>query len=220
MKSYTFPFIKVISFVSVLLINSMTLNAQSWGIIDSLSLLPSNPTSTDTIKVICKARFSTSYCERLYSNISVNNNVIQISSVHFLGNFLAICPSTDTVVFGSNFNPANFLIVYNLLDTNFDTLDIDTLNFTISSINNYENNRNKNLLYPNPVSDYAKFQLPPSNIENEYKIVLFNLVGQIIFTSNFKGNVIYFDRGKIINGIYNFQISADDYFAIGKIVFN
>lgn len=80
-------------FLCLMLVQSVA-NAQSS--IVSLTVSPTNPTSTDTIYVYADLMFPNSDCPLDMKTHSVNGNTILASTLHCQGMLTAICNTTDT----------------------------------------------------------------------------------------------------------------------------
>lgn len=64
--------------------------------IDSLWVVPSNPTTTDTIHLFAKCSFGSGTCNNHTQFISVTPPVISANALHCLGILTYICDHTDT----------------------------------------------------------------------------------------------------------------------------
>ena len=138
--------------------NINSLNAQYLGNIDSLKLLPDNPTQTDTVKVICYITFGSSSCILDSSILIINNSQITISAYYTIGFESTICNSIDTIVIGK-LDTGYYQLNYNVVkENNNPTFYSDSLNFTISSSNSiYEEKSNAYFkISPNPLSHRRK----------------------------------------------------------------
>ena len=66
--------------------------------IQSLTVLPPNPTPNDTIMILAECSFPAGTCDYHTQNMSVNGNVIMAWSLHCLGALTVICYDTDTFI--------------------------------------------------------------------------------------------------------------------------
>jgi hypothetical protein len=113
-------------FPSVLFVFLMTLSAQA-VYVDSLKIIPTNPTSVDTVKVIAFTTLVSSPCPLKTSSVEVIDDTIKVRASHNLGPFWLFCNSIDTLILGV-FEPGNYELHYHLMDTTFTvTYDIDTI---------------------------------------------------------------------------------------------
>ena len=121
--------------------------------IDSLEIIPVNPTSNDVVKIISHSIFPSGGCPLTNSNISINDSTIIINVAHTLGLMAVICYSTDTLSIG-RLNAKTYNLIYNLaLTTPPLTFDIDTLQFTIQQspgLQFSDKLSEKIEIYPNP----------------------------------------------------------------------
>lgn len=204
-------------------LNSNSTLAQSWGIIDSLNLLPSNPTTTSIVQIICKSHFAYASCALINSTVNVNNNIITVNASHMQGGFSAICYSVDTITLGSNFMPGNYTVSFNLLDSNNSVFDIDTLYFTIPQLNGLsENNFEIEAKFqPNPFSDYSLLTLPFTHKNQDIELLILSPIGVLekFFLIQSKETLI--TKGSLRSGIYFYKIkSKNQTLATGKFIIN
>ncbi|MEO8148026.1 MAG: hypothetical protein ABI723_10335 [Bacteroidia bacterium] len=86
------------------------LNAQ-W--INSLTISPSNPKTTDTIYVYADCSFSSGSCDEHSQFFNVSGNNIYSGATHCIGGFTFICGATDS--FSINPLPAgNYNFIFNV----------------------------------------------------------------------------------------------------------
>ena len=130
--------------------------------IQSLTVLPTNPTANDTITVLAECSFPSGNCDYHNQYMSVNGNTISGGSLHCLGALTIICYDTDT--FKIDPLPAGNYTFHFQIDAGFGpgpcTPGIvpgpsDTVNFTVSpTVGIAEIIPNDALtIYPNPVQD-------------------------------------------------------------------
>lgn len=95
--------------------------------IDSLKIIPTNPTTNDTVKVITYTTFPNSSCNLTGSSINIIDSTINVYASHFQGGWPSICNSIDTLTIGK-FNARTYELQYHLTDTAPPTTyDIDTI---------------------------------------------------------------------------------------------
>lgn len=81
---------------SLLLSILFTSAAFGQGTINSFSVFPANPTTTDTVFVYVDSWFSSGGCPLDYKNHGVSGNVVYATAHHCLGMLTVICGATDT----------------------------------------------------------------------------------------------------------------------------
>lgn len=101
--------------------------------IDSLKLIPQNPTATDEIKVICYATFASGSCNMSNHLISVQGNQITLNINYSPGAATYICHAVDTVSLG-NLSAGDYsLDTYLTIDPMDAIKDYVILNFTVGN---------------------------------------------------------------------------------------
>ncbi len=121
-----------LTFVTLLLTFFITsnLNAQS-GAIDSLKIIPTNPTTSDSVKVISYTVFNSGDCQLASSSVNINGAAIDIYASHILGPYASYCYSTDIITIGK-LDAGTYEIHYHLTANSLPTTnDIDTISFTV-----------------------------------------------------------------------------------------
>lgn len=120
--------------------------------IDSMKLIPENPTAGDEIKLICYSAFSSGGCELQNYSVSFQGNQITVNMEHEPGFLTYICHSVDTISLG-NLSMGDYQLYANLIIQPMDELaDTDTLSFSVdNSLRIDEHSNTGNLtIYPNP----------------------------------------------------------------------
>ena len=156
MKKYKF----LLAFFCISFLSPQIVKAQ-WLHIDSLKLLPANPTNTDTVKVICYTTIFNSPCRLDSSTVIINDFDVTINACYVYGIATLFCHTSDTLVIG-RLNAGNYRLIYNARFCS-DTISAspDTLNFTIL-INNVitMSKPYRHLeLFPNPFHIYTKLKV-------------------------------------------------------------
>jgi hypothetical protein len=196
-------------------------NAQSWGIIDSLKLIPSNPTTTSTIQVVCYSHFAYIACTLINDSVNINNFIITVNASHMQGGFSQICYSKDTITLGSNFSPGNYIVPYNLLDSNNAVFDIDTLYFTIPQPNGInENNIQSQIKFqPNPFNEFTSLIIEPAFEISNAEIKFYDLFGKEVRKEKIFSKETILKRKNLTDGFYTYKIiMKGSILAIGKLV--
>jgi len=123
---------KLFIFFSLIIAN-MALFAQNY--IDSLKILPNNPDSTISIKVVCYATFPSSSCNLDSVSIIFESFKVTINAYYTMGIASAFCNSTDTITIGS-LNDGDYKLMYNV-NTSYDSIVVsDSLYFTVYTSTN------------------------------------------------------------------------------------
>lgn len=190
--------------------------------IDSLIIMPSNPTSTDEISVICYSTFHAYPCSSEEFNISIEDTIIHIENYHFLGGYTAICNSVDTVSIGI-LSEKNYVLYYSVyydseIDTSYVLLDIDTIKFTVFSGNfiNHKNETKAIKVYPNPAKNTILLKVP-SNLQVK-NIFLQSIDGRLI--KKFCPNNTTLDISDVLKGQYILTVVTNAGLIHKKIIKN
>ncbi|MBW8051820.1 MAG: T9SS type A sorting domain-containing protein, partial [Cytophagales bacterium] len=184
------------------------------GTIDSLKIIPSNPTTNDSIKIISFTLFPYGACTLKNSSFNINNKEIVINATHFEGGWPAICNSVDTITIGK-LDTGAYTLYYNLsVDTNLAVFDTDTLFFVVQNPTDVISTPVETTaikIYPNPNTDEFIIEMNILKVQ-DVEITLFNIAGQVIYNENlkrFKG--LYFKRINtkgLSTGVYQLQIKT------------
>ena len=152
-------------FLFVLLACCLSIPAQSqW--INSLTISPSNPTTTDIITIYAECQFPSGGCSDYTSTLSVNGTDIFASALHCLGPLSFICSYTDTLTI--NPLPAGIYTFHFQLDAGAGPSPCtpgifpgpnDSLIFVVSPAVGFSEfiSQDEIYVYPNPIQDI--FQL-------------------------------------------------------------
>lgn len=101
---------KKIILTSILLFGVIVTNAQ-W--INSISVFPANPTTSDQIKVLVNINFSSGSCDAHTQSHSNSGNTIYATALHCLGPLTFICNHTDTFTIGT-LAQGNYNFIFNV----------------------------------------------------------------------------------------------------------
>ena len=214
MKNY--PKILITLLFVVLLTNNLKAQINT---IDSLEIIPSNPTTNDSVKVICRATFSSGGCPLKSYSFSKNGDTINMYASHSVGVLTIICHSADTLNIGK-LNAGTYKLIYTLA-ANSVTYDIDTISFTIQEAVGVEFNASsdeKIEIYPNPATD--KITISTNRLQvGETRISIINISGQLMMHARFQ-NQKQFEMhvSKLAKGIYLFKIQTNTGFETKKLV--
>jgi hypothetical protein len=132
---------------------SVSLPAQV-PIIDSLKIIPLNPTVDDTVSLICYTTFTSSYAVLVHQSIEIEEHLIEIEFVIQLGILGAIDRRVDTLELGllphGNYEASVFVQV---IDPPY-IFDEKTIDFFVEGNSGIDETGNGALvsIYPNPFS--------------------------------------------------------------------
>jgi hypothetical protein len=146
--------------------------------IQSLFIIPSNPTTQDIVKVVAETVFPSGGCELTWSTNNILNGTIDVYAQHTLGMMTYICTSIDTITLGT-LESGDYNLLYHLSCTPFPTgSDLDSIYFTVQTYTGWET-KNPQLpftLYPNPVHDIVTIQW--TNNTSDAEIVVVDMQGR------------------------------------------
>jgi hypothetical protein len=137
-------------FISGLIILTQQVYAQ-YPAIDSLKLIPTNPTTNDQLQVVCYTTFPSGSCNLNSYHVEQQGNDIFLTIDYTVGMATYICHSVDTIPI-DNPGAGTFLLTTTITENNQDVLeDVAYLPFTIDpylGISKFESNNFS--VYPNP----------------------------------------------------------------------
>lgn len=188
-------------------VTTLSINAQS---IDSIVVIPSNPNTSDTIKVIVYSNSPYSYCDLDSFQYYNNNNEIFVTIFTHLGDLSSPCYSVDTLTLGT-MNSGTYTL---FLDLSLSSIvyDSDSVIFTVQLSNGIKALERKSQNYfPNPVNDWLTIPLIP-NITGSITIEILDILGKVIFSEN---QTVTYDTLRINitdikNGNYLFKLTFHD----------
>lgn len=123
--------------------------------IDSLKLIPENPTIADDIKIVFYATFPSGSCDLGNHYVIVQGNQITLNLEYSPGAATYICSDVDTVSLG-NLEAGDYELDVNLIIQPMDTIeDQDTLYFSIGNLLGISESTNAFdvSVYPNPFNE-------------------------------------------------------------------
>ena len=195
------------SFLVVLL--SMNVKAQS---ILSLEISPSNPSTTDTIKVISYTSFGSSPSNFESSSVVFDNDTIIISASHSCGMLSMPATSRDTFSIGQ-LSEGFYELRYHVACSDTPTFyGGDTINFNVQQATSSQTLNNLDdgfLVYPNPATNEIKIDLK-TNSKSRYEINFYSMLGQKVKTINQKNEKITIDISDLTDGVYFIVISDEN----------
>ncbi|WP_300666558.1 T9SS type A sorting domain-containing protein [Fluviicola sp.] len=147
--------------------------------IDSLKIIPDNPTANDEINVICYATFSSGGCDLMNHSITILGNQITLNLEYMEGSATYICHSVDTISLG-NLRSGDYYLRTDLsIQPSNQVLDSDSTSFFVDNpLRTSENGTISDLtIYPNPFTDEIQIKTD-AMIE---KVELKSVSGQQIY---------------------------------------
>lgn len=197
-------------FLAILLTSKFETQAQ---VIVTLKIIPSNPTTEDTVKVICYSAFATTPGYLLSSTVNINETSIEVQAYYFIGGFDAVSYSLDTLTIGK-LDTGIYELIYHIADTTSPTnYDTDTIVFTVQQPNglqiiDYSDQRIK--VYPNPFKTTATVFINDELLASPLEIRIYDIFGrEIMQIYKERNKEIKIARDNLHNGIYLMKIISD-----------
>lgn len=183
--------------VAGLILFSNQTDAQQLPAIDSLKLIPANPTSNDVLKVVCHTIFPYGGCNLNASHAEQQGNDIFLSLDYTIGMITYICDRVDTIPI-DNPGAGDFRLLVAITTNNQPTVhDTDTLEFHIDPFLGIQELASGSFdLYPNPFNREFTFKtsFPVKKME------IFSLTGRRVslmdsFSNNSPIDVSHLEPG-------------------------
>ncbi len=103
-----------------------------------------------------------------------------------------------------------------ITNTTFNTIGEEFVEI-ITAIDIPKNNAINMMVYPNPFTNEALFELADKNIR-QATLLVYNLQGEMVFKGIFHDAKLYLYRGQLATGIYSFTVTGDGVSQSGKLV--
>ena len=207
----------------------MKANAQT---INSVSVVPANPTTNDSIYVTAISTFGYAACSPHTQGFTVTTNTIDTWALHCLGMLTVICTDTDTFAVG--YLPAGIYTANYQLDEGHGSVPCSpgivpgpssSITFTVSAMTSVAGKgplENHVRVFPNPVKDkltFTGFQLC-NHCMLEFFDVLGNKVFQVQITEKAAGNKpeTILDVSELNPGIYFLKVNDEKSQQIIRII--
>jgi hypothetical protein len=158
--------------------------AQSQAI-NSLTILPTNPTTEDSVKVIASVWIPSGPCWLQQAGVSPIGQDVNVYAGYDAGMLTVICNSTDTVTLG-RFGEGTYTCNYNLIYPYFTSAidDIMSVTFTVSGTSSSGMNENEAAeisCYVTAVGNFhCKYLLPPGEVAKN--ILIYDAAGRLILS--------------------------------------
>ena len=158
------------------------------GVINSFTVLPQNPTTNDTIRILADCTFTSGGCEAMSLTTSQAGTTINAIANHCLGPLTVICNKTDSFVILPQ-PQGNYKFIMNLYTggaapCNMNFADQDSVSFIVTSVTSIDmrNEMNKGLhaFYQNGVLHIIS---SPEQFKNA-ELRITSLSGQVVFSGN------------------------------------
>ncbi|MBN8701892.1 MAG: T9SS type A sorting domain-containing protein [Bacteroidetes bacterium] len=222
---------KKITTIFIILCISILAKAHS---IDSLKIIPPNPTTNDYIKVVAYTMFTSGSCAMIDSSVAGigTGTTITIDACHNVGMLTVICHSTDTVSLGF-LAPGNYSLNYfiNTTDpftdpTTCNILHSDSISksFVVaaggpSAIDNINPLFGTLQAFPNPTTGLLAFDPNMLRSENGFLFTLYNVRGELVTSLAIDKNHPKLDISTVGSGVYYYRLeSGSNVGAFQKIV--
>ncbi len=206
-----------------------TANIFAQGQIQSFTVDPPAPATSDFIKIYVGLQFSSGGCPLSNKGSSTAGSVSTGYSLHCLGMLSVMCNSIDT--FDLGYLPVGpHVFKYTLssglggppCSPGFIPDDYDSVNFAVilpSGITE-QNNFVNVTIFPNPIKTTAIININSNLKLNHAELKITDIMGRSVKTINdIQANEILFDRDKLSNGIYFYQlIQGENILSNGKLV--
>ncbi len=205
------------------LVLAVLLSCNVWAQLDSVKVLPANPTDSDSIKLIGYKTFSTHSCSMLGKLITTpTTGEIYIDACHDDSLISQSCSSIDTITLAP-LAGGNYKIGYIIRRVNFATdpptcggspiADSTNVYIAVTSTAGIAKNgaiKNAVSIYPNPASEIIAVKYDLEENFSQARIVIYNLVGQKVQQlklDNEKG-VVYLNITQLNGGSYYLRVES------------
>jgi len=201
--------------------------AQQSCLIDSIYILPENPTEGDSVFIVCTATFYSGPAFIHSMDILVEGNNIKMFMKYFQGAAHAITTITDTLNIGVYMEGEYHLIFdvenyfYFSEDTTFLGTCIDSLMFYVTSDTKVDEIIvNKSFsLYPNPASNHITVKTT-ANQHLPYQLEIFDITGRIVHSEVLSVSKILININMLHSGMYFVKIQQGSNVQLKKFIKN
>jgi hypothetical protein len=180
--------------------------------IDSLAILPSNPTSADQIQVVCYSTFTSGGCDLSNFSVTISGTHISVQATHVVGMLAVICNRIDTLSIGQ-LPAGTYQFDYHLYDSlQQDTADTDTIQFVVGPSNGvseafsgYPGIRP----YPNPSNGWLGFS-GLETLRGPLQCTIYSAQGQLLKQASLAGASSKIDVSGLATGVYRAVLQSGD----------
>lgn len=190
---------------------------------DSIKIIPSNPTPMDSIKIITKTT-TPSRGSRVYYTINLQADTFHIVGCFWYGNLTQPRSFRDTSNIGRlpvGIYKVNYIAYSSIFPTSCVAEDTNSksMSFQVTWKSDFETMNSDNsffIVYPNPADNQFHFQ---NNSGYSVRFILYNSLGAKIMDETLGGNSGAVDLTPYSNGIYYYKVSDDVHLiANGKMI--
>lgn len=198
-------------------------HAQTWPPgIDSLYIVPDEPTEADEILLVIHASLAQVPCELIHDSVEIefNENQIQIETAYWTGWGAAGCYSIDTISLGQL--SAGYYDLTAYFDHEIFT-DEDSLSFFVGTPTNISVNQKSDLhlnLYPNPNNgNQLVLDFLTDNITSSAQMSIYDNTGRLILANDLPNQTRHvISLPSLSQGMYYFKINHEDHTLNKKFV--
>lgn len=196
-----------------------SVNVFSQGTITGFTIDPPAPTTMDIVKVYADIMFTSMSCDVDNQGHSTAGSTTNAYAHHCVGMLAAICNTVDT--FNLGMLPAGSHLFDLTLTSGSggppctpgivpDDQRNTTFTVTLATgISNY-NISNNISIFPNPINTTATFKINETLKVKNAEMKIMDVTGRIVKTiSSIQNNEFTFDREKLSDGIYFYQLIQD-----------
>jgi len=211
MKKLIFIFIVASVFSNFFL--SKEVVAQTCGI-DSIYIIPENPTEFDSLQIICIATFYSGPVYIYSMDISVEDNTIKMFMKYFQSGFTVITTVVDTLEIGT-YVSGDYKLVYDVESYFFNDYVVDpilmatckdSLVFSVQGENFISEDENKSIsIYPNPFKNIVFI-----STNNVGYVEIFDVFGRTVYYSEINIGINEISTSYFLKGIYFIKIHQKD----------
>ncbi|NNF01869.1 MAG: T9SS type A sorting domain-containing protein [Bacteroidia bacterium] len=189
-------------------------NAQD---IQSLTISPSNPTTSDPITVTAVVdNFPWGNCDA--SSHSFTQNVWRIDgqAYHQLGGLAVICSSTDYFPIGT-YAAGTYWYVHTVTSSS-GGMDVDSVQFTVTTTTGIDDHSGMHIanVYPQPASDRLFIDILDNGINNSL-FELLDASGRLILSEQINSSTII-HVGELSRGLYFYRVGNAAQHQMGKLI--
>ncbi|MHC1707349.1 MAG: hypothetical protein AB9842_07480 [Bacteroidales bacterium] len=163
--------------------------------INTLQIIPSNPSPEDSVWVIASVWLPSGECWLEQAGLSVINQDVNVYAGYDAGLLTVICTSVDTIALG-RFNPGNYTCNYNLIYPFYTSAidDVMSVGFTVSGSTSVQNLSGTGLfmklVHLSDNQYQLNYQLP--NGERGMVFEIFDITGRLMYRQQLPA----YDQGK------------------------
>ncbi|MCH8903625.1 MAG: T9SS type A sorting domain-containing protein [Bacteroidetes bacterium] len=203
-----------LSFIAIICFSLITISSNLRADqVDSLSVIPTNPTANDVVQLILHTQFSSGGCWVDSFTVSISGGYINVFAYYSTGSLAVICTRTDTFTIGKLAAGAYQLVGNQFTGSAWQ--DTGSVNFTVTPMTGIDDpdiySSRLNTIFPNPAgqSMSMNYALPNGNLTGN--LVIFDLHGRQLLDQTLNGNsgAIQIQRSGLVEGMYFYAIRTE-----------